>query len=425
MSIRGHLPQTADVAVIGGGIIGCTTAYYLALAGLKVVLCEKGWIGCEQSSRNWGLIRKQGRHPAEIPLIIRSLELWHDLVMKFDCDIGFRVNGTLYLSNTEKRYEANRKWLEHARAFDLDSKMLSVQELLAIIPGIQNQTRDALFTPSDASAEPHLAMQAFGQLAVKEGVQILEQCTVRRIDIEAGRVTGVFTEHGHIRAPAVVCCGGAWSQYICRQSGIRLPQLKVISSVMQSQPTDFTVGPALWSQGIGLRSRPDGSYIVAPAGNADCPITPDFFRFAKSYLPTYRASKEMVKLQFTRRFFTELSWPNTASSEHRSPFEDERVLDPKPNYASLKQARKRLGLIFPELADIKISRTWAGMIDVMPDELPVIDECHLLPGFVISTGFSGHGFGIGPGAGRATADLVLGKSDSSSLTSGLRLNRFE
>ncbi|MCY4274256.1 MAG: FAD-binding oxidoreductase [Gammaproteobacteria bacterium] len=424
MSTRAHLPQTADAVIIGGGIIGCFTAYHLALAGLDVVVCEKGWVGCEQSSRNWGLIRKQGRHPAEIPLIIRSLELWHEFVTRIDHDIGFRVNGPLYLSDTEKRYEANRKWLEHAKEFGLDSKILSVQELQTVTPGIQKQTRDALFTPSDASAEPHLAIRALGQLTVKEGGQILEQCAVRRVDIEAGRVAGVITEHGRIRAPVVVCCGGAWSRYICRQFGIRLPQLKVISSVMQSQPIDHAVGPSLWSQGIGLRKRPDGSYIIAPAGNADCPITPDFFRFAQSYLPTYRTSKELVKLQLTRRFFTELSWPNIPSPNHRSPFEHERVLDPKPNYASLKQAQSRLGYLFPELANIKISRIWAGMIDVMPDELPVIDECHPVPGLIISTGFSGHGFGIGPGAGLATADLVLGKSDSSSLISGLRLGRL-
>ena len=355
MSIRAHLPKAADAVVVGGGIIGCSTAYYLALAGLDVVVCEKGWVGCEQSSRNWGLIRKQGRHPAEIPLIIRSLELWHELAAKVDRDIGLRVNGTLYLSDTEKRYDANRKWLEHAQAFDLDTTMLGMEELRTVAPGIRNQARDALFTPSDASADPHLAMQALAELVMKENGQILEQCAVRGVDIEAGRVAGVLTEHGRIRAPAVVCAGGAWSGYFCRHLGIQLPQLKVISSVMLSQPTDHVLGPALWSQGMGLRRRPDGSYIVAPAGNADCPITPDFLRFARSYLPTYRDSKETVKLQFTRRFLTELSWPAAPSPRHRSPFECERVLDPKPNHSLIEGVRRRLGDIFPDLADIRVS----------------------------------------------------------------------
>ncbi|MCY4150523.1 MAG: FAD-binding oxidoreductase [Gammaproteobacteria bacterium] len=424
MSIRAHLPKAADAVVVGGGIIGCSTAYYLARAGLDVAVCEKGWVGCEQSTRNWGLIRKQGRHPAEIPLIIRSLKLWHELSARADRDIGFRVNGTLYLSETEKRHEANRKWLEHARAFDLDTKMLGTEQLRTVAPGIRNQTKDALFTPSDASADPHLAMQALADLVIKEGGQILEQCAVRGVDVEAGRVAGVITEHGHIRAPSVVCAGGAWSGYFCRHLGIRLPQLKVISSVMQSLPTDYVLGPALWSQGMGLRRRPDGSYIVAPAGKADCPITPDFLRYARSYLPIYRNSKEAVKLQMTRRFLTELSWPATPSTEHRSPFECERVLDPKPNHALLEETLGKLGSTFPELANIRVSRTWAGMIDVMPDELPVIDEYRSLPGLVISTGYSGHGFGIGPGAGQATADLVLGKTDSSSLISGLKISRL-
>ena len=424
MGIREHLPKSADAVVVGGGIIGCSTGYFLAQAGLDVVICEKGRVGCEQSSRNWGLIRKQGRDPAEIPLIIRSLDLWHELAAKTGRDIGFRVNGTLYLSETEQRYEANQKWMEHARAYSLDTRMLGVKELAALVPGIRNQTRDALFTPSDASAEPHLATQAIAELAIACGGQILEQCAVRGIDTEAGSVAGVITEHGRIRTASVVCAGGAWSGYFCRHLGIRLPQLKVISSVMQSQPSDYVLGPALWSQGIGLRRRPDGSYIVAPAGRADCPVTPDFLRYAGAYLPAYRASKETVSLQFTRRFFTELSWPNAPMLKHQGPFERERILDPAPNHALLGQARSRLGQIFPDLAKLEISRAWAGVIDAMPDELPVIDACSRLPGLVISTGYSGHGFGIGPGAGQATANLVLGKTDTDALISGLSFGRF-
>ncbi|MXZ81085.1 MAG: FAD-binding oxidoreductase [Gammaproteobacteria bacterium] len=424
MNTRSHLPEAADAVVVGGGIIGCSTAYYLARAGLDVVVCEKGWIGCEQSSRNWGLIRKQGRHPAEIPLMIRSLELWHDLVGQIDRDIGFRVNGTLYLSETEERYEANRKWMEHARDFGLDTRMLGTGDLEALAPGIRNQKRDALFTPSDASAEPHLATRAIADLAIASGGRILEHCAVRGIDLEAGRVAGVATEHGRIRTGAVVCAGGAWSGYFCHHLGIRLPQLKVASSVMLTRPTDFILKPALWSGGLGLRRRPDGSYIAAFAGTADCPVTPDFLRYAWSYLPIYRQSKEIVRVRLGRRFFTELGWPSGRSDGRRTPYETERVLDPAPNADLLGRARKRLGQTFPDLADIRISRTWAGMIDTMPDELPVIDEPSAVPGLVISTGYSGHGFGIGPGAGRATADLVLGKADSSALIGGLSFGRL-
>lgn len=424
MNIRTHLPQKADAVVIGGGIVGCSTAYYLALAGLDVAICEKGWIGCEQSSRNWGLIRKQGRHPTELPLMIRSLELWHELVEKIDRDIGFRVNGTLYLSETEQRFEANRAWMKHAQNFDLDTKMLSAKELERLAPSIRKQPRAALFTPSDASAEPSLATSAIAKLAVQHGATILEHCAVRAIDRQAGRVSGVVTEHGRIQTDAVVCAGGAWSGYFCRLLGIRLPQLKVISSVMQSQPARCVLGPALWSRGLGLRRRPDGSYIVAPAGNADCPITPDFVRYFRAFWPTYRHSKETVKLQFNRRFFTEFSWPTSQATDHRSPFEEERILDPKPNFALLAQARSRLSETLPELGKLAISRIWAGMVDAMPDELPVIDECRRLPGLVISTGYSGHGFGIAPGAGLATANLILGKADTSALIAGLSCDRF-
>ena len=92
------------MVVIGAGIVGSSTAYYLAKQGVRVALCEKEDIACEQSSRNWGFIRKQGRHPAEIPLMMLSLEQWHQLVNGLNQDIGFHVGGTLYLSETEDRY---------------------------------------------------------------------------------------------------------------------------------------------------------------------------------------------------------------------------------------------------------------------------------------------------------------------------------
>ncbi len=403
-----NLPESADVVIIGGGIVGCCTAYYLSRQGISVVLCEKGQVGCEQSSRNWGFIRKQGRHPAEIPLMIRSLELWHELVSETGEEIGFHVGGTLYLSETEKRHQANERWMEHARNFNLDSRLLTVAELEKLAPGIRNQKRGGLYTPSDARAEPGPATRAISRLATRHGACVLEHCAVRGIDIEAGRVSGVITEQGRIGTSSAVCAGGAWSRYFCRHLDVTLPQLQVIGSVMATRPTASCMQVSLWSKGMGMRKRLDGGYNLACGGTADCEITPDFLRFAHRFLPTYLKSKETVNLKLNRRFLKEAAWPSRWALDRETPFEKERVLDPRPNMKLLNLAYRTMTRTFPELAGIGIARKWAGMIDVTPDELPIIDAIDTIPGLVISTGYSGHGFGLGPGAGKATADLVAG-----------------
>ena len=423
MNTRTNLPEYTDVVVIGGGIIGCSTAYYLARQGISVALCEKGKIGCEQSGRNWGFIRKQGRHLDELPLMIDSLRLWHELVADINQDIGFHVGGTLYLSETEKCYETNRKWLECTRKFDLDTRFLSKSELQELVPGIRNQQYGALYTPSDARAEPDLATRAIAGLAVTKGASVFENCAVRGVDIEAGRVAGIVTEHGRIKAGAAVCAGGAWSGYFCRHLDIRLPQLKVISSVMASHPTPYTMQTSFWSGGLGLRKRFDGGYNIAFGGRADCQITPDFVRYFTRFLPSYFRSKEVIRLKLDNRFLHEVSWPSKWSFERETPFERERILDPAPNHKLLASAYEQLGETIPALAHIGIANKWAGIIDVMPDELPVIDTVDEIPGLIIATGFSGHGFGIGPGAGKATADLVMGNS-SVVLNSKLSFSRF-
>jgi len=410
-----ELPNSCEVVVVGGGIVGVSTACFLARKGIPVVLCEKGRIAGEQSSRNWGFIRKQGRHPAEIPLMVRALELWHELVPEMDEDIGFHVRGTLYLSETEKRYAANQAWMEHAKAFELDTRMLSRHELQELVPEIQNQQRGALYTPSDARAEPEAATRAIARIAEKHGATFLESCAVRGVDIEAGRVAGVVTEKGRIRCSAVVLAGGVWSSYFCRHLDLRLPQLKVISSVMATEPTSFSLEQNLWSSGLGLRKRLDGGFNVAYGGNSDLEITPDFLRYFAKFLPAYRQSKEVVNLKPGTRFFKELAWPSKWSFDQVTPFEKERTLDPPPNEKLLDKAYLLLGQNFPNLKGIGISHKWAGMIDVTPDELPVIDTVDSIPGLTISTGYSGHGFGIGPGAGWATAQICTGDTPDISL----------
>lgn len=409
------IPEAVDVVVIGGGIVGCSTAYYLAQNGVRVALCEKGELAGEQSGRNWGFIRQQGRDPAELPLMIHSLALWHAFVAELNEDIGFKVGGTLYLSETEQRYQSNLAWLEHAKAFGIDSHFINLADLQALIPDIQGQTRGALCTPSDARAEPTLATRAIAKRAAQHGALVFNQCAVRGIDIAAGRVAGVVTEHGRIRAPAVVCAGGAWTSYFCRHLDLLLPQLKVTGSVMATAPAALITQLSIWRSGLGLRRRMDGGYNIAHGGNTTCDLSPDCLRFFRDFVHTYKDSKEQVSLKISKRFLTELRWHSKWSFEHITPFEKERILNPKPDLKLLNKAYRILGETFPQLKGIEIAQRWAGVIDVTPDQLPVISTVERIPGLTLSTGYSGHGFGIGLAAGNVTAKLAIGETPAVNL----------
>ena len=233
----GPAPAQADIIVIGGGVIGVCTALYATRAGRRVVLLEKGRIAAEQSSRNWGWIRQQGRDPDELPIMVESRALWQDLAKQTNVDIGLRQTGTTYLAQKDAHMQGYVDWLPTAKANDLDTKILSAKQVAAQFPAMDTAgIKGALVTPSDLRAEPWVAVPALAQIAAREGVQIVENCAVRMLDIAAGRVAGVITEAGRISAPEVVLAGGAWSSLFLRNHGINIPQLSVRENVAATEP---------------------------------------------------------------------------------------------------------------------------------------------------------------------------------------------
>lgn len=417
------VPDTSDVVIVGGGIIGVAAAYYLARGGIDVTLCEKGRVAGEQSSRNWGFVRQQGRDPAEIPTIIESLRLWNGLAGEIGEDVGFTRAGALYLASTEGQLARYEAWLEHARQYQLDTRLLSREEVRKLLPGSSGEWVGGLHTPSDGRAEPALATPALARAARRQGATIVEQCAVRGLDTQAGRVSGVVTEHGRIATSAVLCAGGAWSSLFCARHGIVLPQLKVRSSVFRTAPAPLVTEHAVWSKDVAFRRRQDGGYTVAHGSATEVPIVPDTLRWARSFMASYREERSRLRLRLDGRFMTELRTPRHWSLDGPSPFEATRVNDPAPNRRILGEAARNLASMFPALAPVPVVESWAGLIDVTPDAVPVIAPVDALPGFHLATGFSGHGFGIGPAAGRLAAEMVSGAATSIDRTP-FRLERF-
>ena len=408
------MPHTTSVVVIGGGIVGASTAYFLAQKGIPVVLCEKGTIGAEQSGRNWGWTRVMGRDPREIPLGMESLRWWRQMNALTGMETGFNQCGIVYLCETQAELDEYEAWLEQAREFQLDSRLLAPGEIDSVLPGAGRPFKGALYTPSDGRAEPQKAAPTIANAARALGATILTGCAVRGVETKGGRVCGVVTERGRITCDSVVLAGGAWSRLFTGNmalpngGGIDLPQLKVLGTCFRTQPLDGVPDVSAGASDFAFRKRLDGGYTIARRNASVSEITPDSFRLFTEFLPSLRTSWKELRLRVGGQFLTEWRTPRRWALDAESPFEKVRVLDPAPHASILKEARDNLVRAFPAFARMQEAERWGGLIDVTPDAVPVISAVDALPGFPMATGFSGHGFGIGPGAGKLMADIVAG-----------------
>ncbi len=402
------LPASTGVVIVGGGIIGTCTAFYLARKGVPVTLCEKGHIAGEQSSRNWGWCRKMGRDPREIPLAIEALRLWGEMNDAVQAETGYRRCGIVYLCKTPEDLAKKSAWLEAAQPYQLDTRMLTRAEAAEKLPGLTGEWAGALYTESDGRGEPQMAAPAIAEAARRLGASIVTQCAVRGIETKAGRVSAVVTEKGRIACDSVVLAGGVWSRLFCGNLGLRLPQLKVLSSVMRTEPLSGAPETSASGTGFGFRKRLDGGYNIGGWTANVFDLTSDAFRLLPDFMPALKQQWHTIRLRVGGKFLEDWQIPRKWSLDETTPFERVRTLDPEPHHPILDGAQKAIGVAFPAFREVRIAERWGGMIDVTPDIVPVISGVDTMPGFFIATGFSGHGFGIGPGAGRLMADLVTG-----------------
>jgi len=417
------LPKSSDVVVIGGGIIGVMTALFLAKDGISVTVCEKGEVGHEQSGRNWGWVRIMGRDPGEIPLGLESMRLWSEMDKLVGGDTGFTRSGIVYVADTPAALAQHEAWLDHARQYQLDSRLLSAREIERALPGCRRAFAGALFTPSDARAEPQKAVPAMARALRRHGGTVLTRCAVRGIETTAGRVSAVVTERGTIACSQIVLASGAWSRLFLGNLGIDFPQLKVLGSVLRTEPLNGPPTHAVGGSDFAFRKRQDGGYTIAHRGASTAEIVPDSFRLFADFLPSLVKQRHELRLRLGSRFLEEARTPRRWALDEVTPFERMRVLDPPPVSKILNEGQANLIKAFPAFAGLKIAQAWGGFIDATPDAVPVIGEVPRLPGFFIASGFSGHGFGIGPGAGRLIADLVRGATPLID-TKPFRLERF-
>lgn len=415
------LPSSADLVVIGGGIVGTTTAWFAAKGGLNVLLLEKGRIAGEQSSRNWGWIRQQGRDAAELPIMMESNHIWRGLAETTgESGLSFTESGCVYLARSDSELKRFEDWKNLARDHGLDTQILSAGDIARSDQPLTGNWAGGLLTPSDGRAEPWLAVPALARAASRQGVSIIENCAARTIETSGGAVSAVATELGVVKTRSVVLAGGAWASDFLGNLGINLPQLMVRSTVARLSAVPHKPVPNTSAPGFAMRQRDDGGYSVTSADVVEHYVSKRSFRYLTKFAPLLKSAARDIRLRPGPPANYPGNWrmPAHWTADEASPFESMRVLDPSPSKLVLKRIEKRVPEFAPWAAAAKIETAWAGMIDVTPDAVPCIGELPGLDGFFLGTGMSGHGFGIGPAVGRILADLICGKEP------GHDLNRF-
>jgi glycine/D-amino acid oxidase-like deaminating enzyme len=421
ISFTDDLPEAVDVTIIGGGVIGICIAWFLRERGYSVLVCDKGRVAGEQSSRNWGWVRAMGRDPDEVPIAMEAIGLWEQLSEQLGPGIGFKRGGIAAFARNEKELAELEEWLPVAKQYGLNTAMLDSEAANDMISAPQGRWAGVMHTPSDGRAEPFTAVKTLATALQARGGLIREACAVRTIEQQAGNICGVNTEHGYVKCSSAVVAGGVWSAMFLRNLGITIPQLAVRGTVARTAEAPEILSGAAGLGDVYLRRRQDGGYTIA------CEMVEHFigassFRHLTKYIPAMFTGSDIRARPGkdpTQPWFFSGKW----SGEDETAFERHRVLNPNPSAKALKTMRKNLDKRVPELNGVAFTESWGGMIDAMPDIVPVMDKVESTPGLFIATGFSAHGFGIGPGAGKVMADMIAGDQPRYDL-SRFRFGRF-
>lgn len=365
--------------VIGGGIVGLASAYYLGREGVDVTVLEQGRIGHGSTPRAGGGIREQFSTEVSIALSKESIAVWETFEEEFDADIGYRRNGYLYLARTAETADALRDAVGFHDDHGVPSRFVEPDAFSEHCPGVRaDRYAGATYCPTDGYADTERALQGFALAAAREGVRIHLGRPATDVHREGDRVTGVDTAAGRLEADVVVNAAGAWSGKVARLAGVELhvrPERRQLA-VVEPETAVPADGPFVTDLDSGSYFRPaDGLAYVGGHFSESSSADPDAFR---------READD--------------SWTETA----------------------LSNAREVATYFGP---GSQVRRGWAGLYAMTPDHHPIVDE--VVPGFVVASGFSGHGFMQAPATGQAVAELVTEGEASLVDVSGLTDDRFE
>lgn len=374
-------PSRASVVIVGGGVMGLSTAYHLAAAGVSdVVLVEQGELGSGSTCKAAGGVRAQFSDAVNIELGLRSLHTFERFEDAFAQPIDLHQVGYLFLLDRAEDVEAFEKNVALQNEIGVPSRMLEVAEARSLSPLIRTDgLLAAAFSPTDGHCTPESVVGGYARAARRAGARLVRHCAVTAIGTSGGVVTEVLTEQGAIATGTVICTAGAWSRRLGEMAGVDLPVEPLRRQILTTEPvagldpqTPFTID---FSSSFYFHGEGPGLLL----GMSDHNETPGF------------------KLGESEEWLVGLA----EAVERRAP----------------------------SLSKVGIAAGWSGLYEMTPDHNALVGEADELSRFLYATGFSGHGFLMGPAIGEVMRDLYLGRPpvvDVSSLTaarfagSGLR-----
>ncbi|MGH3424239.1 MAG: NAD(P)/FAD-dependent oxidoreductase [Nocardioidaceae bacterium] len=369
------LPDTAEVVVVGGGVIGVSAAFHLAEAGVEVLLLERDELGAGSTSRAAGGVRAQFSDPVNVELGARSLRAFEEFGRRPGGEIDLRQHGYLFLLSDPEDVAAFERGVALQNGLGVPSRMLTVDEALRLSPWV---AADGLlagaYSPTDGHCTPEAVVQGYAVAARRHGAVIRRDCAVTGIDRAGSRITGVRTAAGRVRTSTVVCAAGAWSAALGEMAGVELPVRPLRRQILVTEDVDDLP--------------------------ADLPFTIDF----SSSLYFHGEGRGVL----------------VGMSEET----DLHAFDTRTDDAWLGRVSEAVARRVPRLAQAGVAHRWAGLYEISPDRNALVGEAGSVGRFLYATGFSGHGFLQGPAIGEVVRDLVLGREPPVDV-SALSADRFE
>lgn len=369
-----------EVIVIGGGITGCATAYELSKQGMHVTLLERENIHAMGSGWTLAGVRQSGRHVTELPIAREAIRRWEHLGEELGAEIHYRQDGNLRLALTEQEAAAIQQVVDDGNASGVKMAWVDGDRAREIAPALANSVVGASYCPTDGHADNILTVKAYADAATRLGATIVTGVEALELATSGDRVTGVITTKGTYAADAVVVAAGIYTPTLLEPLNLSLPISITQTAVAETVPaTEMTLAPVL-----GVAAGNFAARQTAEGG----------IRFIGRGEPWNEPSPHS---------------PSTIGI----------------TVESMDIMTRRTIEILPGVARLRIARTWGGLIDKTPDNLPVLDAIPAYSGLVVGAGFSGHGFGIGPMSGEILANLVTNGSDNRFDLEPFRFGRFE
>ncbi|RWA66618.1 FAD-binding oxidoreductase [Mesorhizobium sp.] len=350
-----------DVIVLGGGLMGTASAYFLARRGARVTLIERNRIGTGATVASFGNIRRTGRHLSQLPLAHRSLKLWGEAERMLGRDVEFRATGHIRLIFDEGGLADMRAYADTARPWGLELEELTPREIRVRFPGLGPEAIAASFSPRDGSGNPRLIAPAFAEAARGLGAEIIEEAEVESVSRDNSGFH-VATSKGAFAAECLLNTAGAWGARIAAQFSEEVPLEARGPQMGVTEPLPHRILPVV---GIWTRDKEYGAYLrQVERGNI-----------------VFGGAAERVPV------------------------------DLEPGHARADPTRLPLQLravarLLPAIAKVAVIRTWSGCEGYVRDMLPVMGCSATTPGLFHAFGFCGHGFQLGPGVGDAMAELI-------------------